>query len=222
MPAILPMISECYNEFSLLEEQGAFLIVQGGKAGITNGGRVRRGPTSHSPAAQWRRAPADHGHIETTAAEAVKTAVSSPMRTIVSKKVSKKVASQCVQAFTGVHASGATFHFSLSAKLENGRGRPLHARFDREPHCPKAIPQGRGRAQLLSISDGANASHAGSASPDERRSRADLPRAISCNCGQLQLLLAGGHSGYRRPLGSARAPATPKIFPLTPQAAFSI
>ena len=27
----------------------------------------------------------------------------------------------------------------------------------------------------------------------QRRSRGDLPRAISCNGGQLQLLLAGGH-----------------------------
>ncbi len=94
---------------------------------------------------------------------------------------SKKVASHCAQAFTGVHASEETSRFPLSPKLGNGRARTWHTGLHRDPQCPKAIPRERGGARLLSISAGANAGRAGWPSPEERRIRGDLPTAISCN-----------------------------------------
>lgn len=95
-------------------------------------------------------------------------------------RASKKVASHCVQAFTGVHASDETSHFPLSLKLGNGAARTWHAGLSRDPQCAaKAIPQGRGGARLLSISAAANAGVARSPSGDENRNREILPQAFS-------------------------------------------
>ena len=64
----------------------------------------------------------------------------------------ERVASHCVQAFTGVHASDETPHFSRSRKPENRRaprtGAPLH----RGPQCAKAhSPRTRGSVIVIDI-----------------------------------------------------------------------
>ena len=77
------MVSTRCNQFSLLEEQGVFFELQGRKAGIANGGRVRRkfhaalAGSEGDPRGGPERCGRGPGYIETTAVEAVKTAVSS-------------------------------------------------------------------------------------------------------------------------------------------------
>ncbi len=79
------------------------------------------------------------------------------------------------------HASDETFRLPLCPKRGIGRARIWHGGLQRAPQCPKAVPQGRGGARLLSISARTDASLARSPFRKESRIRGRVPIGISGN-----------------------------------------